>query len=42
METSDKHSRLASSVDKNGEGASTSSGNNVDRLMEKQSCTKAR
>ena len=42
METSDKDARLASSVDKNWEGASTSSGNNGDRLMEKQSCIKAR
>ena len=42
METSDKDTRLASSVDKDGEGASTSSGNNGDELMEKQSCTKAR
>ena len=34
--------RLASSVDKDGEGASTSSGNNGDRLIEKKSCNKAR
>ena len=42
METSDKDTRLASSVDKDGEGARTSRGNNGDRLMEKQSCIKAR
>ena len=43
METSDKDTRLVSLVDKDGEGASTSSGNNGDTLMEKkQSCTKAR
>ena len=41
METSDEDTRLASSVDKDGEDAITSSGNNGDRLME-QSCTKAR
>ena len=34
METSDKDTRLASSVDKDGEDAITSSGNNGDRLME--------
>ena len=38
METSDKDTRLASSVDKDGEDAVTSNGNNGDRLM-KQSCT---
>ena len=42
METSDKATRFASLVDKDGEDAITSSGNDDDRLMEKQSCTKAR
>ena len=42
METSDKDTRLASSADKDRENAITSSGNNGDRLMEKQSCTTAR
>ena len=35
METSDKDTRLASSVDKDREDAITSCGNNGDRLMEK-------
>ena len=42
MGTSNKDTRLASSVDKDREDAITSGSNNGDRLMEKQSCTKAR
>ena len=42
VETSDKGTRLASLVDNDREDAITSSGNNGDRLMEKQSFTKAR